>query len=203
MNLRWRVPPFLSVWCMETYKVKIQKNLIVLLFCLFVCVCVRVNWSLTEGTDIGWLYPSAGCWDSCFGPRGRERQEAGENCVMNSFLVLTPRRLLLGLSNEIWRVTCATQEKKRNSYGVLWNPKERESSFSNRILHLFISDKWRLRERPLGRPGYRCKDNIKWILKQWDGNMDWVDVAVDGDRCRALVRAVMKLWFGKGREFLD
>jgi hypothetical protein len=48
--------------------------------------------------------------------------------------------------------------------------------------------------RPLGRPRRRWEDNIKMILREvgW-GNMDWINLAQDRDRWRALVNAVMNL----------
>jgi hypothetical protein len=48
--------------------------------------------------------------------------------------------------------------------------------------------------RPLGRPRCRWEDNIKMDLKEvgW-GGMDWIDMAQDRDRWRALVSAVMNL----------
>jgi hypothetical protein len=50
------------------------------------------------------------------------------------------------------------------------------------------------RRRPLGRPRRRWEDNIKMDLQQvgW-GGMDWIDMAQDRDRWRALVSAVMNL----------
>jgi hypothetical protein len=48
--------------------------------------------------------------------------------------------------------------------------------------------------RPLGRPRRRWEDNIKMDLREvkWRG-MDWINLAQDRDRWRALVNAVMNL----------
>jgi hypothetical protein len=49
-------------------------------------------------------------------------------------------------------------------------------------------------KRPLGRPSCRCKDNIKMDLREigWDG-MNWIEVAHDRDKWRALVNTLMNL----------
>jgi hypothetical protein len=48
--------------------------------------------------------------------------------------------------------------------------------------------------RPLGRPRRRWKDNIKMDLREvgW-GGINWINLAQDRDRWRALVNAVMNL----------
>jgi hypothetical protein len=34
---------------------------------------------------------------------------------------------------------------------------------------------------------------LKWIFKKWYGGMEWIDMAQDRDRWRAVVSAVMNL----------
>jgi hypothetical protein len=47
-------------------------------------------------------------------------------------------------------------------------------------------------KRPLGKPRRRWEDNIKMDLQEVGcGGMDWIELAKDRDRWRALVNAVM------------
>jgi hypothetical protein len=48
--------------------------------------------------------------------------------------------------------------------------------------------------RPLGRPRRRWVDNIRIDLGEvgW-GNVDWIGLAKDRNRCRALVNSVLNL----------
>ena len=47
---------------------------------------------------------------------------------------------------------------------------------------------------PLGKPRRRWEDNINTDLQEVGcGDMDWIDLAQDRDRWRALVNAVMNL----------
>jgi hypothetical protein len=47
-------------------------------------------------------------------------------------------------------------------------------------------------KRPIGKPRRRCEDNIKIDIREigW-GGMDWIHLAQDRDRWRALVKMVM------------
>ena len=55
-------------------------------------------------------------------------------------------------------------------------------------------------KRPLGRPRRRWEDNIKMDIEEVGcGGMDWIQVAQDRDRWRALVNTVMNLRFPKMR----
>ena len=49
-------------------------------------------------------------------------------------------------------------------------------------------------KRTLGRPRRRWEDNIKIDLRAaGSGGMDWIELAQDRDRWRALVNAVMNI----------
>jgi hypothetical protein len=50
-------------------------------------------------------------------------------------------------------------------------------------------------KRPLARPRRRWKDRIRMDLREigW-GSVDWIQLAQDRDRWRALVNTVMYLW---------
>jgi len=59
-------------------------------------------------------------------------------------------------------------------------------------------------KRPLGRPRRRWEDNIKMYLQELGGGCeDWMELAQDKDRWRALVSAVLNLRVPNCGEFLD
>jgi hypothetical protein len=50
-------------------------------------------------------------------------------------------------------------------------------------------------KRPLGRPRRRWVDNIKINVRERGWNVvDWINLAQERDRWRALVNTVMSLW---------
>jgi hypothetical protein len=73
-----------------------------------------------------------------------------------------------------WARHVARMGEKRNAYRLLVGKPEEK--------------------RPLGRPRRRSVDNIKMDLSErgW-GSVDWIGIAQDRDKCRALVNAVMNL----------
>jgi len=55
-------------------------------------------------------------------------------------------------------------------------------------------------KRPLGRPRSRWEDNIKMDLQEVEGGcVDWMELAQDRDKGRALVSTVMNLRVPKMR----
>jgi hypothetical protein len=68
---------------------------------------------------------------------------------------------------------CSINGEKRNIYRILAGKPEGKE--------------------PLGRSSRRWVDNIKMDLREigWDG-MDWIDLAQDRDKWRAIVNTVMK-----------
>jgi hypothetical protein len=42
-------------------------------------------------------------------------------------------------------------------------------------------------------PGVDGRIILKWTFKKWDGSMDWIDMAQDRERWRAVVNVVMNL----------
>jgi len=60
---------------------------------------------------------------------------------------------------------------------------------------MYIGFRWgNLREREhLEDPGVKGRIILRWIFRNWDGGMDWIDLAQDRERWRALVHEVKNL----------
>jgi hypothetical protein len=70
---------------------------------------------------------------------------------------------------------CSTNGEKRNAYRLLVGKPEKE--------------------RPLGRPRRRWVDNIRMDLGEIElSDVDWICLARDRNRWRALVNSVLNLW---------
>jgi hypothetical protein len=66
---------------------------------------------------------------------------------------------------------CSTNGEKRNAYRLL------------------------VGKRPLGRPRRRWVDNIRMDLGEvGSGDVDWIGLAQDRNKWRALVNSVLNLW---------
>jgi hypothetical protein len=48
-------------------------------------------------------------------------------------------------------------------------------------------------------PGVDGRIILKWPFNTWDGGMDWIELAQDRDRWRALINAIMNFAFYKMR----
>jgi hypothetical protein len=74
-----------------------------------------------------------------------------------------------------WAGHVAQKGEKRNAYRLLVGKPEGK--------------------RPLGRPRRRCVDNIRMDLGEVGrGDVDWIGLAKDRNRWRALVNSVLNLW---------
>jgi hypothetical protein len=88
------------------------------------------------------------------------------NSSLNNIRVMKSRRMR-------WAGYVARMGEKRDAYRILvGRPEER---------------------RPLGRPRRRWEDNIKMDLQEVGWGLDWIELAQDRDRWRALVNALMNL----------
>ena len=135
-------------------------------------------WSLTLREDHRLMLFENRVLRRIFGPKRDE--VAGEWRKLNNE-ELNDRYFSLNIVQVIksrrmrWAGHVACMGERRGAYRVLvWKPEGK---------------------RPIGRARLRREDNIKMDLQEVGcGVMDWIDLAQDRDRSRALVKVVMRLW---------
>ena len=153
-------------------KIKIYR-IIILPVVLYWCETL----SLTLRDESGLRVFENRVWRRIFGPRRDEviwewrkpHNEVLNNlyCSPNIVWVVKPRRMK-------WAGHVACMGERRGIYRVLVGKPEGK--------------------RPLGRPRPRRENNIKMDLqKEGRGGVDWIEVAQDRNRWRALVNAIMNL----------
>jgi hypothetical protein len=110
-----------------------------------------------------------------FGPKKDEVTREWENYITRSFMICTFRIIRLIKSRMMrWAGHVSRMGAKRNAYKLLVGKPEGR--------------------RPLGRPGRRWVNNIKMdLLEMGLGDVDWIGLAQDKDKWKALVNAIMSL----------
>jgi hypothetical protein len=103
-------------------------------------------------------------------------QENGENCIMKSFMILYSSPSIIRIikaSRMRWAGHVARMGEKMNAYRLVGKPEGR---------------------RPLERSRRRWLDTVRMDLVEvgWS-DVDWIGLAQDMDRWRALVNSVMNL----------
>ena len=132
----------------------------------------RLHW----GRNVGWGCLRVGCGGEYLGLRGTKQWEWRKlhNEVSND-LYSSPNIFRMTKSRQMWWEGHVARMGERRGVcrSLVWKPEGK---------------------RPFGRPRLRWKNNIKMDLQEVGrGNMDWIELAQDRDRWRALVYVVMKL----------
>jgi len=137
-----------------------------------------------------------GCETMSLALREERRLSVFENRVL--------RRVFGSKRDEItgeWRKL--HNEEFRDLYSlpnIVWVVKSRRMKWAGHVVRMGeVRDVHRVLvgkpegKRPLGRPRRRWEDNIKMDLREVGGGGDWMELAQDKDRWRALVNTVMNL----------
>jgi hypothetical protein len=156
-----------SFFLSKNIKIKVYRTII---FPVVLCGCE--TWSLTfrelrmfENRVLRRMY----------GPKRDEVTGSGENYTLRSLMISTPHPQWFVSRRTRWTGHVARQGERRSVYRVLVGKPEGK--------------------RPLGRPRLIWEDNIKMDLQEVGcGVIDWIKLAQDRDRWRALVNAVMNFW---------
>jgi len=142
-----------------------------------VVLCGCETWSLTLREERRLRVFEATVYTRIFGPKRDEVIGEWKNLHNEGLndLYSSPNIFRVIKSRSMgWAGHVACMGKRRGVYRVLMRKHERK--------------------RPLGRPKHRWKDNIKMDLQEMGlGGMDWIELAQDRGRWRALVNAVMNL----------
>ena len=110
----------------------------------------------------------------------RKWQAAGENCIIRSFLIFTPRRIVLRVITQgswDWRGTWHVWKGKNNGYRLLtWQPKVKETTWKTCVI-------------------WECNIRMKWRGSAWKGFI-WLMIERGGE-CNNKHTGVPKkiLWF--------
>jgi hypothetical protein len=126
-----------------------------------------------------------------FNPLGTNKQASGENlyneelhdlyCSLNIVRVIKSRRMT-------WAGHVARMGRGRVYRVLMGKPEGKRSVGRSRLMGKPEG------KRSVGRPRRRWKETIKMDLREVGcGGMDWIKLAQDRDRLRALVNAVMNL----------
>jgi len=142
-----------------------------------VVLCGCETWSLTLREERRLRVFEATVYTRIFGPKRDEVIGEWKNLHNEGLndLYSSPNIFRVIKSRSMgWAGHVACMGKRRGVYRVLMRKHERK--------------------RPLGRSKHRWKDNIKMDLQEMGlGGMDWIELAQDRGRWRALVNAVMNL----------
>jgi hypothetical protein len=77
---------------------------------------------------------------------------------------------------------------------IIWMIKSRILRWARHVAHMGWGEVLTGKGHHLEDPGIDGSLILKWIFEKWDGDVDWIDLAQDSDRCRAFVNAVRNLW---------
>ena len=154
----------------KTLKIKIYRT-IILPVALYGCE----TWSLTLKKERRPRVFENRVLRRLFGPKRDEVTGNGENYIVRSLGSLLPTQYCAGgkIENNEVGGALARMGEGRGVHRVLVGKPEGK--------------------RPLGRPRRRWEDNIKIDLQEVGGGEDWMELAQDRDRWRALVNTVMNL----------
>jgi len=125
--------------------------------------------------NIDWGCLGKGSWEY-LDIRGRKWQEAGEVCIMRSFITCTLHQILLEGSNTGgWDGRCMEQEWER------WEM-NREFWWEN------------LKGRTFGRPSRAWEDNIRmYLMDIWREVVNWIHLARGRNPWQTFVNTAMNL----------